>query len=227
MRLKILLVVCIVAVLTEIGFYLKNHLGDIAVSKPPLHIRNLAEGATVSGDGTLEVAVPEDDFKRNTIPRLNLQIDGGDFKMSLPETYTDPENHEKYMNFSVTTEDYANGPHTLRVVDAKGPADVRKVIFRNSVYSVTSADGSLSALLAAKQPWALIVEGADYKPVRTYRGNSSKIRVKWDGKEETGKIRVNWKDRWNHPPDDNYAFRLRIAGEQDRIYTANSISVIK
>ncbi len=195
--------------------------------RPYPFIYNIANGATLSGSVTIPVAGAEYEFQRTMPPRMQIQVDGGEYRMNPPEHYENKEQHEKYVIFTVDTDDYANGPHTLRVTDGKGRADVRKVIFRNTVFGVNTSEGSLSASLAAKQPWTVIVEGSDYKPVRTYRGNSSKIRIKWDGKDANGKIRVNWSDRWNHPPDDSYALRLRIAGEDDRIYTANSISASK
>ena len=224
---KTYMIACSIALFASVGFYWRQHKNNSAAYRDMPFIRNIANGASMTGEEMLDVAFDADDLKNNALPRLQLRIDNQDSETSMPEIHSDQESREKFVRFIIHTDDYDNGPHTLRVNDAKGRTDVRKVKFYNTLYRIKYDEEfnsnpnapnavSFSASLASKQIWTIMVQSSYGKNevVRMFRGNSNAIRVKWDGRDADGKM----------VPSGNYDFVVHLAGEKDRVYNTHKSS---
>ena len=105
------------------------------------------------------------------------------------------------VQFSVGTDDFPNGKHTLTVQDKAGNKSVRTAIFRNEIWNVNAtplfdtmpdvkdvpAVCTISATLVSAQPWTVKIQSTDNAlALRTFSGKSADIHVVWNGKDATG-----------------------------------------
>ncbi len=172
-------------------------------STSELQITNIANGDTLSGETQIIVAYT------GFIPRnMSLVLDGEYISQSSPtQTLSGPGQ----IYFSLSTDSFGNGQHTVRIVDGSGRSDVRAVTFSNAVSNIDyngTIDTSgtidpqvlgactLSADLNGTQNWTVTIQTIADTPVvlRTFSGNSSAINATWDGKDATG----------TEVPDGNY-----------------------
>ncbi len=243
MRRIIIPVILIVTLLATTGFYWKQHTKQGVTRDHYPYIRNITEGETISGGRLLEVVYLES----GGAPIINLFLDGEQINMSTPTQQLEPE---KYVMISLDTRHYANGPHTLRVVDNKGGVDTRKVTFHNTIV-VTYWISGFSLHPAPKSQGASDI-GVVYDtktgekldmdappPTQASFEASLASRKQWTATICTpnprhavlrtfngngDKIEVTWngKDaKGRVVPDGNYALIVHIAGWKDLEYNIN------
>jgi fibronectin type 3 domain-containing protein len=162
----------------------------LTVNISAFKITGINNGDTLSGDIAIPVSVTED------AGLLTLAVDGVDADSSNI-TF---ETGQAGAGFSVHTNRYANGPHTLTVTDPEGRNDVRTVMFSNTISSLSydsmfdptpgttdlSTACNITASLASAQPWQVAITDDSNNPIRTYTGNGTNVSISWNGTNAQG-----------------------------------------
>ena len=262
---QILAVIWLLAVAMVTGCYARQApeitpVQEVKLTPPAnlgFYFLNVANGDRLSGEAHIEVGYTDAKAARFDLTGIGLPMrvdDEENYEATLgyPEepsfAKTAPDGLKK-LAFSIRTDSYANGWHTLQVADKQGRVDVRKVKFYNPIYAIKCTDGfnpnpepkspetskpqtigmynektgkmeqitvegaptprfaAFTASLVTKKNWKVTVQTQDEKPVvaRTFRGNSDKVSVSWDGRNAAGRPL----------PSDNYDFVLHVAGWKD------------
>ena len=156
---------------------------------------NVKDDDALTGEFLMNVATRSE----YTYGDITLKVDG---TLAAWGGSTGTPDGSGLVQFSVETDAFANGSHTLTVEDKRGNTETRKVTFRNEIWN-SSVDAlfdttpgvkdapaacAITGTLTRRSPWTVRIMNSDDPPVsvRTFSGNSTDIHVAWDGKDAKG-----------------------------------------
>ena len=165
-----------------------------ATSGAHLRIRNLQDGAIVSGQADVVIVTA---YEHICGEETTLWIDGQFCGHAI--THPDLNDGVRKEVFFLETYKHSNAEHVLAVTDNFGGFDTRRVIFRNAVsdaevYSYLDAvppGGSefpyfIKAFVTPPQQWRVELATLSGLRVRRFEGHGSRIDLRWDGRHERG-----------------------------------------
>ncbi len=157
---------------------------------PSFQIISINNGDTLSGDISVPVSVYSDDGT------MTLTVDGTEVGSS--NIIRDPGRNST--GFSLYTNSFSNGPHTLAVKDVFGNVDTRVVTFSNvlsnlnynPMFDTTPGITDISNVchitggLSSAQPWTVSITDSANNTVKVFSGSGSVIDVTWGGIDSQG-----------------------------------------
>ena len=178
----------------------------VNVASARLMITNISNGSVLSGD------VDVTTFIAGSSPGfgdVSLYIDGVEIESGQP----DPDGQgNNTVVITVPSNEYANGTHQIKVMDAQGNTDIRTVIFSNVISSlrynpVMDTNGSASdvphtaqitATLSSSQQWQIQIQDDSDNVIKSFSGSGTSINVSWNGTNSSGLV----------VSDDSYDFTI-------------------